>query len=359
MDPRRPDALAAALLAFYDRVRRPMPWRERRDAYAIWLSEVMLQQTQVVTVIPYFDRFMSRFPTVADLAGAPEDEVLKLWEGLGYYSRARNLHAAAKAVASLHGGAFPDTADGLRALPGVGEYTAGAVASIAFGRHAPAVDGNVIRVASRVMALEADAASPLAKRAVREWATALVEAAERPGDLNQALMELGATVCTPKKPECAACPVRAACRAEALGTPTRYPIKAARAKVKEVEWPVAVIRDPAGRLWLTKRPAPGVWAGLWAPPIRDAAPESGAALAEALGERFGLKLTPRGKGGSVRHALTHRKLLLTAWRFEAEAAPGTDGRWADEGALAEAALPVPIRALLEAEAPGPLFARRV
>lgn len=355
MDPRRPEALAPALLAFFDRVRRQMPWRERTDAYAIWLSEIMLQQTQVATVRGYFERFVSRYPTVTALAEAPEDDVLKLWEGLGYYSRARNLHAAAKVVSRELGGAFPDTAEGLRRLPGVGDYTAGAVASIAFGRREPAVDGNVIRVASRVLALEAEATSPLAKRTVREWAQGLVSAAERPGDLNQALMELGALVCTPRRPACEDCPVSAACRASALGTPTRYPIKAAKAAVKEVDWPVALIRDAGGRLWLEKRPAPGVWAGLWAPPVLAEGPASLEAAGLSLGARFALTLAPGGTGASLRHALTHRKLRLTAWRFTAEPAPGREGRWADPASLAEAALPVPLRQLIENDTLGPLF----
>lgn len=254
-----------ALLAFYDDVARPLPWRDTRDPYAIWVSEVMAQQTRVETVVPYYLRWLERYPTVEALADAPLDDVLKSWEGLGYYSRARNLHRAAGVVAEDHGGAVPDSFEGLRALPGVGEYTAGAIASIAFERAVPAVDGNVRRVYARL----ADEPRP-GTAEVRDWAARVVDPA-RPGDFNQALMELGATVCTPRNPACGGCPVRAHCQALAAGTVDARPAPKKRVKVRKEQRAVGVfVRSAHGnapadapRALLRRRPAEGLLAGLW------------------------------------------------------------------------------------------------
>src|SRR3954471_21180672 len=230
-DPRSSKPDPRELLAWYDRHRRDLPWRakpgERADPYRVWLSEVMLQQTTVAAVRPFYERFLKRFPTVKRLAAAPVEEVMQAWAGLGYYSRARNLHACARAVAERHGGRFPDTEEGLRRLPGIGAYTVAAIAAIAFNRPAAAVDGNVERVVSRLFLVETPL--PKAKPMIRDLAEALVPA-ERPGDFAQSLMDLGATICTPKRPACAVCPWLGACRARAAGVQETLPRKGPKAE---------------------------------------------------------------------------------------------------------------------------------
>ncbi len=262
MDPTPPE-LARALLAHFDATRRAMPWRETSDPYAIWVSEVMLQQTRVDTVIPYWERWLERFPTVAALAEAELDDVLKEWEGLGYYSRARNLHSAARLVRERYDGRVPDAPDTLKELPGVGEYTAGAVASIAFDVPTPAVDGNVRRVLSRLYDLEAPTAAEL-----RDLAADLVPN-HRPGDFNQALMELGATVCTPRSPTCDACPLAAWCEARRLGVQELRPLPKDRKPVPEEVVRTAVILRDDGVVLLARRPEDGLLGGLWELPGDD------------------------------------------------------------------------------------------
>ncbi len=252
--------LRSALLTYYDREARDLPWRRDRDPYRVLVSEVMLQQTRVETVLGYYDRWLRRFPTVYVLASASEDEVMKSWEGLGYYRRARNLHAAAKAVRE-RSGRFPQRAADLRSLPGVGEYTAGAVASIAFDEVTPAVDGNVRRVLSRLH----DEPDP--KPAwLRKRAADLVDP-QRPGDWNQALMELGATVCTPRSPRCVSCPVSRWCVAHASGTAEQRPLPRAPKEVPRGRFVVAVAEHD-GRVLVQRRPASGLLGGLWAFPER-------------------------------------------------------------------------------------------
>ncbi len=214
--------LARPLLAWFDRHKRDLPWRRTSDPYRIWVSEIMLQQTQVDRVIGYYERFIEAFPTVEALANAPLDDVLRLWEGLGYYSRARNLHAAAQTVVREHGGAFPRSYEALRALPGIGEYTAGAVLSIACGVPTPAVDANAIRVLARLFAIEGDASKGQVRRRITELALQVLPA-DRPGDFNQALMELGALICIPGRPGCLICPLTDACEARARGLQERIP----------------------------------------------------------------------------------------------------------------------------------------
>jgi A/G-specific adenine glycosylase len=252
------------LLDFYDAHGRALPWRSSRDPYAILVSEMMAQQTRVETVIPYYRRWLDRFPTVEALALAPEDDVLKAWEGLGYYSRARNLHRAAKVVREEHDGRLPDTVSALRDLPGIGPYTAGAVASIAFSRAEPAVDGNVRRVYARLF----DQASP-SPHEVTRWATEVVDPG-RPGDFNQALMELGATVCVPRRPSCHACPVAIRCRALAEGTVELRPRPKKRAAVRrELRQVVVLLRGgEVPEVLMTRRPGEGLLAGLWEFPSR-------------------------------------------------------------------------------------------
>ena len=245
------------LLEHYDTHRRDLPWRENHDPYRVWVSEIMLQQTRVETAIPYYDRWMERFSTVEALADEDEESVLKAWEGLGYYSRARNLHRSAQLVRERHDGVLPQDSRSLKTLPGIGEYSAGAIASIAYGEVVPAVDGNVRRVLSRLFDLEDPTAATL-----RERASELVDP-DRPGDWNQALMELGATVCTPRAPSCTACPVSGECRSLAEGTQESRPLPKRRSEVHTAFYTVLVAVNPAGALLMVRRPTDGLLGGLW------------------------------------------------------------------------------------------------
>lgn len=329
----------APLLRWYDAHRRDLPWRRTRDPYAIWISEAMLQQTRVETVIPYWERFLARFPDVGSLARAEQDDVNALWTGLGYYSRARNLKAAAESIVADHAGRLPDTAEGLRTLPGIGRYTAGAVASIAFEREEPLVDGNVVRVFARLEDVDEDTGEKAVVERFWVLATELV-AGERPGDLNQALMELGATLCTPKRPQCLICPVREACRAHAAGRAESLPRKAKRTAVRPLR-ALAVAVERRDALLAVRRPARGLMAGLWELP--------GGALAEGeeakehapriVREQTGLEIRELEPVGLVEHVFTHRRLALEV--FRARALPGmrvtlgdyTAHRWVDADGL--------------------------
>jgi A/G-specific adenine glycosylase len=309
----------AALLAWYRRERRDLPWRRTRDPWAIWVSETMLQQTRVETVIPYYERFLARFPTLEALADAEADELMRHWAGLGYYSRARNLQAGARWVAREHGGRVPDRLEALLELPGVGRYTAGALASIAFDRPAPIVDGNVARVLARLLDLALDVASPAGKRRLWSEAEALV-AGPTPGDLNQALMELGALVCTPREPRCGACPLRRWCRGRAAGRAEALPVKAAKAAPREVEGVAALLLRGA-RALAVRRPPRGLLGGLWELPGGElAAGEAPAAgIARVLRDRIGLAPAQSTPIGVVTHGFTHRALRLHVFRAEAPA----------------------------------------
>lgn len=306
-------ALRRRLLAWYHAHKRPLPWRRSTDPYRVWLSEVMLQQTTVATVIPYYGRFLKAFPTVHALAGADDDAVLRLWAGLGYYSRARNLLAAARKVAGELGGRFPDTAEGLRALPGVGRYTAGAVASIAFGRPEPLVDGNVNRVFARLYARRGDTKS----KAFADWAwetAARLVAGPRPGDWNQALMELGATVCRPEVPECGRCPVKALCAARRAGLQDALPTPPARKAPVDLRWTALLVRRD-GRVLLWRRAEderflPGHWA-----------------LPEARhlpGARPGRLIR------TVRHSITHHRIAVAVREATPTAKTPASARWVPE-----------------------------
>ena len=311
--------VAAGILGFYQRHRRDLPWRRTRDPYAIWVSEIMLQQTRVATVIPYWERWMTRFPTVGALAAAPLDDVLAAWAGLGYYSRARNLHAGAKWVAAERGGEVPRTADGLRAVPGIGPYTAGAIASIAWGERAPLVDGNVARVLARVYGVDDDVKSRAGLE--RIWALAggvmqALPAAAAPGDLNQGLMELGATVCTPTAPACLTCPVASVCVARATGRQDelpRLPPRKRAASLPELA-SVALWLERRGAVLLARRPEGGLYGGLWELPQGDDA----AAAAHAVGVHL---RGPARALGEHRQVLTHRRLRIALVRAAATGEP--------------------------------------
>jgi A/G-specific adenine glycosylase len=296
------------LLAWYDRHRRALPWRalpgEAADPYRVWLSEVMLQQTTVATVKPYFDFFVARWPGVAALAAASLDDVLRAWAGLGYYARARNLHACAKAVAERHGGRFPEDEAALRALPGIGDYTAAAIRAIAFGRKATPVDGNFERVVARVFAIEQPL--PDAKPALKKLA-AVITPDERPGDWAQAMMDLGATICTSAKPRCVLCPWREACRAASLGMAEDLPRRKPK-KQRPTRRGVAFVAFHAGKVLLRRRPEKGLLGGLLEVPStewREAPWDADEALGDAP---FPAAWSPLA--GVVQHTFTHFHLML-------------------------------------------------
>jgi A/G-specific adenine glycosylase len=313
-DPHARDTIRRTLLTWYDAHRRDLPWRraagEPADPYRVWLSEVMLQQTRVETVIPYFRRWLERFPTVAALAAAEPDAVLKAWEGLGYYSRARNFHRAARQVVAEHGGRVPDDPAVFRALPGVGRYTAGAVLSIAFGRAEPVVDGNVRRVFARWT----DAAAP-DEGMLWEMAGALVEG-PRPGDLNQALMELGATVCTPRRPRCGACPAATWCAARAAGTQEERPARRRAGPLPHEDTAVAVVEDADGRVLLIRRPERARLGGLWAFPavVRHPGESAQDGAVRAAREVAGVDAVAGEPVCVVAHTFTHVRATYHAVR---------------------------------------------
>jgi A/G-specific adenine glycosylase len=316
--------LRKSLLNWYDRNGRDLPWRlrgRRPDPYRAWLSEIMLQQTTVAAVAPYFARFLERWPSVQALAAAPREDVLSAWAGLGYYSRARNLHAAAQILAS---DGFPDDEAGWRALPGVGPYTAAAIATIALGQPANVVDGNVERVMARLRAVETPL--PAAKSELRALAGELVGGA-RPGDWAQALMDLGATICTPRTPKCGACPWREDCAAFATGAPETYPRRAAKAK-RPQRFGAAFRIEREGKLWLVRRPDAGLLGGMAALPTTEWRARKWS-RAEAL--RHAPIAAAWTKVAAVDHVFTHFALTLDV--YAADAAPRGDGWWGAKDAL--------------------------
>jgi A/G-specific adenine glycosylase len=329
--------------------RHGLPWQGTRDPYRVWLSEVMLQQTQVATVIDYYGRFLQRFPTVQDLAAAHLDEVLALWSGLGYYSRARNLHRCAQQVAAEHGGAFPDRSDVLATLPGIGRSTAAAIAAFCFGERAAILDGNVKRVLARVLAFDGDLAR--APEVQRLWSAATGLLPQRDVDIyTQGLMDLGATVCSTRQPACLLCPLSGDCRARAQGQPERYPVKSRRSvrgsRVNAWLWV-----QQADRILLVQRPAPGVWAGLWSLPEYASTDALDAETSDWPGQGQWLP--------AISHALTHFEWTLhtLAWQLPAQGAvpPALqslpESRWFGLDAARAMGIPAPLKRLL---APGPV-----
>ncbi len=339
-------ALPGALLPWYDSHARVLPWRSLPTAYRVWISEIMLQQTRVEAVLPYFERFLAVMPTVEALAGADEGTLLKLWEGLGYYSRARNLQKAARVVVERFGGELPRDPTDLLTLPGIGPYTAGAIASIAHGVAVAAVDGNVLRVATRLTASGADVAQPAVRRAVEALMAAAMPA-DRPGDFNQALMDLGATVCLPNgQPRCEDCPAAALCTGRALGVAATLPVKAAKAPRRVERRTVLAVVGEQGLL-LRQREPRGLLAGLWELPGVEGwqGPDEVAAVAACWG------LTVTGQAAplpDVLHVFSHVEWLIKAWRVEAHGDPPDGWCWADRAALAELAVPSPFAPHLRA-----------
>lgn len=327
-----------ALLDWYHAHRRDLPWRRTRDVYAIWVSEVMLQQTQVGTVIPYYRRFMERFPDVTILALAGLDDVLQLWAGLGYYARARNLHRAARTVMAEHGGRIPVEPAEFGRLPGVGDYILAAVMSIAAGHPLPVVDGNVLRVCARLWGITAEIGSPATRRGIRRELERFIPAGD-PGGFNQAVMELGAMVCTPSGPRCPACPLQPSCFAFRHGQTAELPFKRQKPKAPEFRYAALVLRR-AGRVLIRRRPEEGLLGGLWEFPRWRAADGEDEAEVLARQCRAELSLIPRNlvKLGAIRHTYTHFRMMAVVYRSAEPADPGPlpeDARWVEEGELCE------------------------
>ena len=316
------EPITAALLAWYDRCARVLPWRGFHDAYRTWVSEAMLQQTRVETVLSYYPRFLERFPSLPDLAAAPEADVLKAWEGLGYYSRARNLLKGARQVMEEYGGILPRDPEKLKKIQGIGPYSAGAIASIAYDVPVPAVDGNVIRVMSRLYGIRTDALEPGTRRRIESLAAALVPE-ERPGDHNQAVMDLGATVCVPGTPDCGRCPLSAFCDACKAGDAADLPVLPKAKPPKVIPYAVLLVRS-ADRV-LMRRRTENLLNGLWCFPMFEGeyTPDSLRKLAE---KKLSLSLSAPVPAGSGRHVFTHRIWQMSVYETGAEAsAPAPDG----------------------------------
>ncbi|MBR1586030.1 MAG: A/G-specific adenine glycosylase [Clostridia bacterium] len=331
--------LSTLLLAWYDQHRRALPFRGTKDPYRIWVSEIMLQQTRTETVGAYYQRFLARFPDVFSLAQAPEQDVLKCWEGLGYYSRARNLHKAAKAVVERYQGVFPADIDALRALPGVGDYTAAAVGSIAFDLPAPAMDGNLTRVLSRFHGVRQDVGIPSVKRQLSELARQDMLAV-RCGDFNQALMDLGATVCTPGTPDCESCPLRPLCDACQAGDAEDLPVKAAAKPPQEIHLAVVIVTCH-GRVLMTQRKE-ALLNGLWVYPLIEGAGDR-AAIEKGL-KSLGVHAAFRAELGPARHIFTHRVWQMTLYHYEADAPQSKEGSFVSLPRMLALPLPTAIRA---------------
>ena len=312
--------LAAALprIADWDAaVRRDLPWRRSPTPYHVWISEIMLQQTRIEAVIPYYERFLAELPDVAALASVDDDRLMKLWEGLGYYSRARNLKKAAQQVIERFGGALPATAEELRSLPGIGEYTAGAIASLAFHKPEPAVDGNVLRVLSRLLASKDDVMSPAVRKSVTADLRSIYPSGEQAALVTEGLMELGETLCIPNgEPLCDACPAAAHCRARAAGDPTQYPVRSAP-KARRIEERSVLLLHCGEKYAIRRREEKGLLAGLWEFPSCE-----GTLTREEIAVQFpdALSLEPCS---SAKHIFTHVEWHMTGWRVELpEEAPG-------------------------------------
>lgn len=303
------ERIGRGLVAWYRSHRRDLPWRRTRDPYAIWISEVMLQQTRVDTVIPYYERFLARFPTVSSLAYADPEDINAAWSGLGYYRRARLMHGAAHSIVRDHGARLPADLDQLRALPGFGPYTAGAVASIAFGIPATAVDGNVARVLARVLAVEGDITRGEARRRIARAAESIVLRSNAPGDLTQALIELGALVCSVGIPECSRCPIARECAARALRRQAEIPAPKKRPRRASIDVTGVVAIDREGRVALEKQPDAGLFAGMWCLPTLEGHLEVDQVVDE-LERRYGWTLDDVDLIGDLKHVLTHRDILM-------------------------------------------------
>jgi len=334
----------APLLRWFRKHHRKLPWRVLQpgtpDAYHVLVSEAMLQQTQVATVIDYFNRFTEVLPTVHALANADEQQVLRLWQGLGYYRRARNLHAAAKKIVNDFGGNIPDTVEQLLELPGVGRYTAGAIASIAFSRRAPLLDGNVARVLARWFDIRDSIDEPATNARLWELAEQLVPA-KHPGDFNQALMELGAMVCTPRNPQCLTCPLASLCEANHAGSADTVPVRSVRKSPKNIEHHILAVGH--GEHWLfTQRPGRGLWSNMWQMPTCEQPLQSPASLADWLRTQTNMRISKPAELATFTHQTTHRTIRFTLWHATAKTR-SKQGCWRTIDDLDDLPLPNPQR----------------
>ena len=344
------------LVAWFEREHRPMPWREDPSPYKVWVSEIMLQQTQVATVMPYFDRFIRRFPSFKALASADQQEVLKLWEGLGYYSRARNLHQAARMIVTHHGGTPPRTAAELRALPGIGPYTAAAIASMAFGEAVPSVDGNVLRVCSRLWGLETPMRDKALADDVRARLTPLIATVD-PSHFNQAMMETGALVCTPRKPDCAHCLLARYCVALKTHRTGALPVVERVARTPHYRVAAGVVWK-GGRILIARRAEDRMLGGLWEFPggkqVRGETLEQ--TVLREVAEETGLQVAVTGRYATVKHSYSHFRMTLTAYRCEwragtARPKSAVELRWIPPARLADYPMPRAIRRIAECLGP--------
>ncbi|WP_411219108.1 A/G-specific adenine glycosylase [Terribacillus saccharophilus] len=334
------------LINWFQQEKRSLPWRENRDPYRIWVSEIMLQQTKVDTVIPYFHRFMERFPTIQALAEADEQDVLKAWEGLGYYSRARNLQTAVREVAEIHAGKVPDDVEQLGKLKGVGPYTKGAILSIAYGIPQPAVDGNVMRVLSRILLITEDIAKPKARK-IFEAAVGKMISKDDPSSFNQGMMELGALICTPKKPACMLCPVQEHCAAYQQGLQEELPIKSKGKKQKTIPYLSVIVENEQGEVLIEKRPEEGLLANLWQFPMVDASDVSLEQLAYWFQLEYGMKITLEETLQPVRHIFSHIIWELIVLRAKTKDDAAENGRFVALTDINDYPFPVPHQKILQ------------
>jgi len=314
------------LLRWFKQNGRDLPWRKTRDPYAIWVSEIMLQQTQVPTVIPYYQKFLRTFPTVRHLAKADLSKVLALWEGLGYYSRARNLHKASRIVSNHFGKKIPDDLKSLLALPGIGKYTAGAILSIAYNQEAPILDGNVKRVLSRLFAVSSNPVRGKTAALLWEISESLIPEGHA-SSFNQALMDLGSMICTPRDPQCLHCPVTSLCRAKARGNPEKYPTRQVKKRIPHVDGAAAVIQKD-GKVLLRQRPPKGLLGGLWEFPNwpTEGKKDLEKHLAKKAKSEMGITVKRKGPLGPFQQTFSHFKLSLQAYRFQGSGKK-KNGRW--------------------------------
>jgi len=349
------ESLAETLVAWQKvHGRNHLPWQNTRDPYRVWLSEIMLQQTQVSTVLAYYAKFLENFPTVADLAAAPQDKVMGLWSGLGYYSRARNLHQCAKEVVSRFGGEFPSTAEDLITLPGIGRSTAAAVASFCFSERVAIMDGNVKRVLTRVWGFADDLSVAKNEKVLWQMAQEALPTRQLQTAMprySQAIMDLGATVCLPRKPHCAECPVQTQCKAYAVGEPEKFPVKTRKLKrSSEVLW-LLLAHNARGEVWLEKRPASGIWASLYSLPVFDSEEAMQAALTPSLQKASLAGALKWEVSPAFKHVLTHKDLHLHPVQLNVPSAVKLgaamgEGQWVAYADWPALGLPAPIRKLL-------------
>ncbi len=339
------------LINWFKEEQRELPWRKDQDPYKVWVSEIMLQQTRVDTVIPYFNRFIQWFPTINDLANANEDKVLKAWEGLGYYSRVRNLHSAVKEVSEKYNGQVPNTPKEIADLKGVGPYTAGAILSIAYGIPEPAVDGNVMRVLSRILSIWEDIAKP-STRKIFEKAVRELISHEEPSNFNQALMELGALICTPTSPSCLLCPVREHCHAFHEGVETELPIKSKKNSQRAVELAAAIVKDEHGNILIHKRPETGLLANLWEFPnveLHQPFVMERSRIADYFQETFNMNIKLEKGIGQIEHIFSHLiwNIRVFTGTISSNIPQGSEWKWVSPEEMEDYAFPVSYHKILK------------